>query len=88
MPKRKRSGESEIEKPSDIEGSARHSGAESGTVNLQTRHKERPVPSGSTEPSTKSQWEGALPAIDAAAQELLEARVFWALLIRAGYTWW
>ena len=73
MPKRKRSGEIVIEKPSDTEGIVRGSGSESGTVNLQPWHEERPMPSGSPEPSIESQWEEALPTIDAAAQELLEA---------------
>ena len=88
MPKRKHSGEILIDEPSDTEGSARDFGSESGTVNLQLRQEERPVPSGNPEPSTESQWEGALPVIDAAAQELLEANPLWALLIQVGYTWW
>ena len=88
MPKRKRADEGVIDKPSEAEDIVRDSDSESGTVNSQPGSEERSVPSGSPETYTEPQWERALQAIDAAAQELLEASPFWALLIRAGYTWW
>ena len=38
------------------------------------------------EPATYQVQEA--PAVDWAAEELLKASPFWALLIQAGYTWW
>ena len=88
MTKRARPEESQIELPSDQEcdNSATAGGGETASNQVQVGEQSA-TSGGSTPPVVNRQFE-ELPHADVAAEELLAASPFWALLLRAGYTWW
>ena len=87
MPKRTRSGEVLISPPEYSERDAQIPASEETTVDHQPRSEASPVTSGNPGLGTTAHLAGEVLAIDVAAAELLAASPFWALLLRAGYTW-
>ena len=88
MPKRTRSGEVLIESSPAPKGNGQTTTAYAGTGCNQQRLGEGDVPCGILVVEPTAQQVQGTHAVDWAAEELLRTSPFWALLIRAGYTWW
>ena len=88
MPKRKRPDEVLVSPPEYSESDVQIPASEETTGDHQPRSEASSVTSGNPGLGTTAHLAGEVPAIDVAAAELLAASPFWALLLRAGYTWW
>ena len=87
MPKRKRPDEVLASPPGYSESDAPIPVLEETTSDHQPRSEANSVTSGNPGLGTTAHLAGEVPAIDVAATELLAASPFWALLLRACYTW-
>ena len=88
MTKRARSEESMIELSLSQECDTPGTAGERVTAGTQERTGGQSATSGSLTPKVATLKYEEVPPADVAAEELLAASPFWALLLRAGYTWW
>ena len=87
MPKRKRPDEVMVSLPEYSESDVPSPASEETTGDHQPRSEANSVTSGNPSLGTAAHLAGEVPVIDVAAAYLLAASPFWALLLRAGYTW-
>ena len=87
MPNRKRPYEVLASPPEHSEGDAPIPVSEETIGNPRLSSEASTFTRGSPVLGTTAQLAGEVPVLDVAAAELLATHPFWALLLRAGYTW-